>query len=152
MPCRGSMANCMTLERMVMAPTARSPPYFSREALKHTEMTLSLACMMKVAVPRATQGRISRGRMGRDAFSSRSRVCFPRRKVTTHTQDTAWDSTVARAAPRTPMSRAKMNRGSSRMLHTAPMRTVFMPTWAKPWAVMKAFRPRVSSTNRVPRA
>ena len=81
------MANCMTLDRMVMAPTARSPPYFSREALKHTEMTLSLACMMNAAVPRATQGRISRGRMGRAAFSSRSRVFFPRRKEITHTQE-----------------------------------------------------------------
>ena len=146
------MANCMTLDRMVMAPTARSPPYFSREALKHTEMTLSLACMMNAAVPRATQGRISRGRMGRAAFSSRSRVFFPRRKEITHTQEMPWDSTVARAAPRTPMSRTKMNSGSSRMLATAPMSTVFMPTWAKPWAVMKALRPRVSSTNRVPRA
>ena len=40
----------MTLVRMVMAPTARSPPYFSSEVLKHTEITLSLACMTNRAL------------------------------------------------------------------------------------------------------
>ena len=50
------MANCMTLVRIVMAPTAMSPPYLKREELKHTEMTLSLACMMNGARPRARQG------------------------------------------------------------------------------------------------
>ena len=42
-----------------MAPTAGSPPYFSREELKHMEMTLSLLCMMKAASPKAMQGRMS---------------------------------------------------------------------------------------------
>ena len=46
---------------MVMAPTASVPPYLSREALKHTEMTLSLACIVNVARPSATHGRMSFG-------------------------------------------------------------------------------------------
>ena len=38
------------------------------------------------------------------------------------------------------------------MLHTAPMSTDIMLTFEKPWAVMKAFMPRVSWTNTVPKA
>ena len=44
----------MTLVRIVIAPTAISPPYFSREELKHTDITLSLACIINAAVPSAT--------------------------------------------------------------------------------------------------
>ena len=33
----------------------------------------------------------------------------------------------------------------------APMVTVSIPVLAKPWALMKALRPRASWTNRVPR-
>ena len=42
----------------------------------------------------------------------------------------------ARAAPRTPMPKAKMKMGSSTVLRIAPISTVFMPTTVKPWAVM----------------
>ena len=51
----------MALVRIVMAPTAMSPPYRSREELKQTEITLSLDCITKVDSPRATQGRITDG-------------------------------------------------------------------------------------------
>ena len=40
-----------------MAPTAMSPPYPNNEELKQTEITLSLACIIKVAVPNAMQGK-----------------------------------------------------------------------------------------------
>ena len=50
------MANCITLVQMVMAPTATSPPYFSKEELKHTEIMLSLACITKGESPNATHG------------------------------------------------------------------------------------------------
>ena len=103
MPCKGSMANCMTLERMVMAPTAMSSPYFSSEELKHMEITLSLACMMKVAVPSATQGKIRAGRKRTFSFFSRSRVLGPVRNRSTQIQDRPWERMVASAAPRTPM-------------------------------------------------
>lgn len=49
------MANCITLVRMVIAPTARSPPYFKSEELKHTEITLSLDCMINTEEPNARQ-------------------------------------------------------------------------------------------------
>ena len=33
-PLRGSMANCMTLVRIVMAPTAMSPPYLKKRRVE----------------------------------------------------------------------------------------------------------------------
>ena len=59
---------------------------------------------------------------------------------------------VARAAPFTPILRAKMNTGSKVILQIAPISTETMETFVKPWAVIKAFMPRVSWTNRVPKA
>ena len=50
------------------------------------------------------------------------------------------------------MSMANMKMGSRMMLHTAPISTESMPVRAKPWAVMKAFRPSVSWTKTVPSA
>ena len=129
-----------------------SPPYLSREELKHTEMTLSLACITKLAAPSATQGSTSFAPGKRFSARSVSIVFLPRRKASTHTQDRHWDITVASAAPRTPMPRAKMNTGSSTIFVTAPMSTVYMPTLAKPCAVMNAFMPSVSCTNTVPSA
>ncbi len=83
------MANCMTLVKMVMAPTAMSPPYFSREELKHTERMLSLACMINVASPRATQGRMMAGSRRRAFLRIFKNVLFPKRKARTHTQEMA---------------------------------------------------------------
>ena len=81
------MANCMTLERIVMAPTAMSSPYFSREALKHMEITLSLACMINVAVPSATQGRMSFGASRMFSLFSRSSVFGPVRNRSSQIQE-----------------------------------------------------------------
>ena len=75
---------------------------------------------------------------------------FPKRKESTQIQESAWEITVARAAPRTPMWKPKMNTGSRMMLATAPMRTESIPVFAKPWAVMKLFMPSVSCTKIVP--
>ena len=41
-----------------MAPTAVSPPYFNSEELKHTDIMLSLDCIMNVASPSPMQGKI----------------------------------------------------------------------------------------------
>ena len=142
----------MTLVRMVIAPTAMSPPYLRREVLKQTEMTLSLACMIKDAAPSATQGRKYCARRRIFSFLSRSSVFFPRRNVQTQTHDTPCERMVAKAAPLTPMWNTKMNSGSRTMLHTAPIRTVSMPVFAKPCAIMKAFMPSVSWTKIVPMA
>jgi len=146
------MANCITLVRIVIAPTATSPPYLSSEELKHTEITLSLDCMIKAALPSAMHGSTSLKLQNRVSFFSRSSVFLPVRKRSTQAQETLCEITVASAAPRTPICRPKMNSGSSAMLITAPMSTVHMPMLAKPCAVMKAFMPSVSCTKIVPSA
>ena len=115
-------------------------------------MMLSVLCMINADRPSAMHG--ARSFMSMRIFCAlRRRLVFlPIRKLTTHTQETPCEITVASAAPRTPMFRPKMKIGSSTMLHTAPMSTVIMPVVAKPCAVMNAFMPSVSSTNSVPKA
>ena len=130
------MANCIMLVSTVMAPTATFPPYFSREELKHTAIRLSVDCMIKGDRPRARQGRNTLGSGRRQALRRRHFVLGPVRKRSTHAADTAWESMVARAAPRTPRPSPKMNTGSSSVFSPAPMRTVFMLTVVKPWAVI----------------
>jgi hypothetical protein len=55
------MASCMTLVSTVIAPTAVSLPYFSKDELKHTAIRLSVDCMMNGDNPRARQGRNTLG-------------------------------------------------------------------------------------------
>ena len=71
-----------------MAPTAISPPYFKREELKHTEITLSLACIINVASPKAIHGIMILS--DRRIFLSRilSPVFFDSKKHTAQTHDT----------------------------------------------------------------
>ena len=45
----------------------------------------------------------------------------------THRAETAWETTVAAAAPRTPMRNTKMKTGSSTIFTIAPSATVIMP-------------------------
>ena len=52
-------------------------------------------------------------------------------------QENAWEITVARAAPRTPMWNPKIKTGSRIMLEIAPINTESIPVFANPWAVMK---------------
>ena len=116
------------------------------------DMTLSLACMTKTERPSAMHGGVSRSPDRRFSFLSRRTVLLPQRNEMTHAQDTACEMIVASAAPFTPMPSANMNTGSSTMLSTAPIITVFMPTFAKPCAVIKELRPSVICTKIVPRA
>ena len=46
---------------MVIAPTAMSPPYFSSEALKQTDSTLSVDCITNGDSPSRMQGATRRG-------------------------------------------------------------------------------------------
>ena len=62
----------------------------------------------------------------------------------------SWESTVATAAPATPMSKTKMKSGSSTMLSAAPSTTENMPFLAKPWLMMNWFMPRESRLKAVP--
>ena len=126
------MANCMTLVRMVIAPTAISPPYLSKEELKQTEITLSLACMMKEESPNARLGNTILDTSFK--FFARILRCVlcPNKKANTQMQDIACEMIVASAAPWTPMPNPKIKMGSKMMLATAPMRTESMPVLAKP--------------------
>ena len=75
---------------------------------------------------------------------------FPVRNFSTQAAEQAWERMVARAAPFTPRSSAKMKMGSSTIFTTAPRATVSMPITEKPWALMKGFIPSPIITNRVP--
>ena len=136
---------------MVIAPTARSPPYLSSEELKHMFSRLSVDCIMNGASPSARQGPIILMSRRRHSRLMRSVVRLPVRKRSIHIVDTHCEMTVASAAPRTPMFSPNMNTGSSIMFMTAPITTVSMLSREKPCAVMKAFSPRVNCTNSVPR-
>ena len=92
--------------------------------------------MMKGDRPRARQGRKTLGSGRRSFLRRRHFVLGPVRKRRTHAADTAWERIVARAAPRTPSPRPKMKMGSSSVFSPAPIRTVFMLTVVKPWAVI----------------
>ena len=88
----------------------------------------------------------------RRRFSRRRGItaCFPVRKRKTQRAEQAWLMTVARAAPRTPQWKTKMNTGSRAMLRRAPISTVSIPVRAKPWALIKGFMPTPVRTNTVP--
>ena len=135
-----------------MAPTAMSPPYRYNDALKHTAIRLSVDCMINGDMPSARQGSTTFALGRSNSLRSRHFVFFPSKNRSTHTMDTAWDKMVARAAPRTPKSRPKIKMGSRIVFKMAPMRTVFILTVVKPWAVINAFMPRVISTKAVPSA
>ena len=73
-----------------------------------------------------------------------------KRKDSTHTALQACDSTVANAAPFTPISNQNMNMGSRIIFNKAPINTEHMATAGRPCALMKAFSPVDTSTNSVP--
>ena len=129
---------------MVMAPTATSPPYFSKEELKQIEIILSLDCITKTEDPRAKVGSTIAGFKFTFFHRILNVVFFPNRKARTQIHDKAWEKIVARAAPRTPMWKPKIKMGSRIIFATAPMSTESIPVFANPWAVIKAFMPSVS--------
>ena len=55
---------------MVIAPTARSPPYLERLEVKLMERILSVESMTKVEIPSARQGRIMSLRKMENGFLS----------------------------------------------------------------------------------
>ena len=146
------MANIITLVKIVIAPTATSPPYFNREELKHTEMILSLACIINPDNPRVRLGTRMEAFGIRWHLRIRRLVFFPKRKQRTQIQDRAWERIVASAAPFTPIWKPKIRIGSRTILVTAPINTDSIPVFANPWAVINAFMPRVSWTKMVPSA
>ena len=86
-----------------------------------------------------------------DSRVSLNSAFFPVRKKNTHTADAPWEITVAMAAPRTPISNPKIRTGSRMIFMTAPRRTVIIPIFPNPWALIKLFIPRLVITKTVPR-
>ena len=149
-PWIGSIDICITDDRIVIAPTATSPPYLSRLVLKQMFNTLSVNCMINGATPSAIHGPTVFGRIFRFPFRILSVVSFPSKNRTIHTQETPCERIVASAAPRTPICNPKIKIGSNIILHTAPITTVSIPVLANPCALMNAFSPNASCTKMVP--
>ena len=135
-----------------MAPTAKSPPYLSKEVLKVTIKILSVDCIIKGARPRARQGINTLDSILKYSFLIFKRVLSPVKNFTTHIAETPWEMMVARAAPFTPIPNPKIKIGSRIILRTAPTRTVTILILEKPWAVIKVLSPRANWTKRVPMA
>ena len=75
---------------------------------------------------------------------------LPNRKRRVYAVEHTCDSTVASAAPCTPMSSTKMNTGSSAMLTAAPSMTERIAVPEKPWLITIWFMPLLSRANTVP--
>ncbi len=73
--------------------------------MKETFSSASVDCITKGDTPSASTGAMRR-QLGRRVFFLRRRVVFfPVRNRTTQMPETAWEITVAKAAPSTPISR-----------------------------------------------
>ena len=83
------MENCITLAKIVIAPTAISPPYLCREVLKQTDRRLSVDCIIKGETPSAKTGPIILKRNPKLDLRIWRIVLEPHRKRTTQTADTA---------------------------------------------------------------
>ena len=83
------MQNIMILERTVIAPTAISPFAACKEELKHTVITLSVACMMKGEIPKSRQGTTIFLRSRKFFHFNRKSECLLARNATTNTQEAA---------------------------------------------------------------
>ena len=122
------------------------------DELKHTVITLSLACIINVASPSARLGNIILASSFIFFLCIFKNVFFPNKKLTTQIHEHACDTIVASAAPRTPICNPKIKIGSSTMLITAPISTDNIPVFANPCAVINAFNPSVNCTKIVPTA
>ena len=131
-PDRGRDKICMILVRMVMEPTAKSPPYFCREVLKQMLSRLSVLCIINGDRPSARTGI----RIPLEIFIFEiwifNVVFFPVRNLRTQTAEIHWEIMVASAAPWTPICKPNIRIGSKTILITAPITTVNMLILAKP--------------------
>ena len=127
-----------------MAPTARSPPYLRREKLKQSTSRLSVEVIINGAIPSPTQGKSICASIFMFSFLILRVVLSPHKNLNAQTALRACETTVATAAPLTPIPSKKMNIGSSTIFATAPIITVIILTLENPWAEMNEFRPKVS--------
>ena len=145
------MASWLTLVIIVMAPTARSPPYLERLNVKLTDRILSVDNMTKVEIPSARQGKIMSFCNLKFSFLRWRMVFFPDKKRRIHIAPTAWLKTVAIAAPLTPRLNPKIKIGSRMMLITAPITVVIILIFANPCVVINGFIPITIKTKMLPR-
>ena len=139
----------------VMAATYRSPvpegaPQLWSWALPMAWTRLLVTEKVKPVRPRPHTRRKMGPSSPRLPRSRRRMARRPVRKASTQAAEQTWAITVASAAPRTPMPRTKIKRGSRIRLITAPSSVVIMPVLPKPWALMKGFIPRPIITGMVP--
>ena len=136
---------------MVREPTYKSPPYICSPLLSTILIRLSVARMIKGEIPREQICPIIRKSDLILQKDRRREDFFPIRKFTFQAALTAWESTVAIAAPFTPQPKTKINNGSRAILTTAPITIEIMAIRERPWDMIKGFSPNASSTNSVPR-
>ena len=72
------------------------------------------------------------------------------KNLSTHSADTHCEIQVARAAPLTPQPKIKINSGSRIKFKRAPIKTVFIPIFEKPWLLINAFIPVAIKENVKP--
>ncbi len=72
------------------------------------------------------------------------------RKRMTHAALTAWEITVANAAPLTPRSSTKIRMGSSTIFSTAPITTDSIAVFDSPCPLINVFKPTATCTKIVP--
>ena len=149
-PVNGTLANCIELCRIVNALMYISPNSF-RLLLRTNPTKLSVLAIMKGDTPKANMERIIFRSSPIYRFSKGREARREKRKLTTHTALHAWESTVAKAAPFTPMSNQKIKIGSRMMFNKAPIRTENMAMAGRPCALIKLFNPVDISTNIVPK-
>ena len=106
--------------------------------------------MMKGESPSASTGPATLGLTRKLRARKRRLERLEEMNRSTHTAETVWERMVASAAPRTPISSAKMKMGSRTMLSAAPMQTVSMAVLAKPCAETNWFIPSAICTLIVP--
>ena len=119
----------MVLQDTSVSPVP-GPPRDWSTALSTMRMTLSREMVRKGVRPKSSTLPMSAG----DSLSGSRRMGMDlwRSMASTKTQDAAWDSTVAQAAPATPQPKPKMKMGSSAIFITAPTATVPMPRPERP--------------------
>ena len=150
-PCSGNVASWLTLVMIVMAPTARSPPYLDRLEVKLMERILSVESMTKVEIPSARHGKITSLCNLKFSFLRWRIVFFPDKKRRIQIAPTAWLKTVASAAPLTPRLNTKIKIGSRMILITAPITVVIILILANPCVVINGFIPITIKTKILPR-
>ena len=137
-PCNGNVASWLTLVIIVIAPTARSPPYLDKLEVKLIDKILSVDNMTNVDIPRARHGKMISFCSLKFSFLRCRIVFFPDKKRRIHIVPYQPDSKQLRVQlPLPPRWNTKIKIGSRMILITAPITVVIMLIFANPCVVIK---------------